>query len=234
MFSRCVNSVKIFREIEKEFEGPIPDCSLEMLKKYLKKRKSEGKSVIGNAFILNSKIKGGWTDKITYIFDTIEHVEKMYQDTDKSLQKTFLQAVYEDLLDVPGIGPFMAYQYAIDFSYSKRYLKDAPDIYDWTSLGLGAMRGMSRILYGNPNEKKPKLALEFSKNLLTSWKEYVDKTIDKEAEETINEAGEEHRTLILKNYFRFLDLKMSDVEHWLCEYDKYCRGGSRKRKYPGG
>jgi MoaA/NifB/PqqE/SkfB family radical SAM enzyme len=126
----------------------------------------------------------------------------------------------------------MAYQYICDFQYSIRYLNDRPDRYTWCSLGLGAKRGMRRILYGEPN--KGAIELKNVYELLQMWKEHVSKTLKLEIKNTyINMTTNKKLEDIEKDYMLFKDLKMCDVQHWLCEYDKYCRGGSKKRRYNG-
>jgi len=191
---------------------------------------------------VNSKTSNGWKDKVTYLFSLIKDVYELCASMpDRSLQiASTLEELYLTFITLDGVGPFMAYQYAIDFSYSERYLKNATDKYDWTQLGLGAVRGMNRILTGSPGRTKIPEAIRFTKEILAYWKNEVDKHLANEVFKTLqiarkkwNQSYELNEIAVFAMYEPFKDLTMSDVEHWLCEYDKYMRGGSKKRRYYG-
>lgn len=241
MIARYISRFDLFNLMKKEID--YPNVSRNRLKHYLWDRHEEGKPIVTNAFIVNSKVKGGYSDKINYMFNMLTCVEDELGDVDEYLRKCErLEDVYYILMKVPGIGPFMAYQYTIDFSYSNRYLKNAEDKDTWTSLGLGAKRGLSRINYDVPNQNVAE-PLKQAKAILELWKWHVAENIDNELEWVeqelekhdikINMDNEYMMHMLIKIYSRFSNLTMCDVQHWLCEYDKYCRGGSKKRKYPG-
>jgi hypothetical protein len=58
---------------------------------------------------------------------------------------TSLEQVYRSLLAYPGIGPFLAYQYAIDLNYSSLLDFDEADL---VVAGPGALDGISKCFYG--------------------------------------------------------------------------------------
>ena len=105
-----------------------------------------------------------------------------------------------------GWGPFMTYEVVTDLRHT-RYGRDATDIYTWANAGPGALRGLNRI-HGRP------------------LKQSVRKPVT------------EMRELLLEVQDEWPDdwpkLEMRDIEHSLCEYDKYLRtreGGRPRAKY---
>ncbi len=96
-----------------------------------------------------------------------------------------------------GWGPFVAYQVALDLSHT-RYLKDASDVADWSPVGPGSARGLNRV-HG--------------------------RAVDAPARE--EQALDEMRALAAEQRGRWPSeyprLRVSDIEHALCEFDKYER-----------
>lgn len=116
----------------------------------------------------------------------------------------------------PMISDFVSYEFACDLRHTK-VLKGAVDIYEWANPGPGAKRGILRIANENVNPV------------------YECKKI------TDNEALHAMRTLLkqsvlhLKDYMHILEMR--DIEHTLCEFDKYQRvlndeGRPRSRYHP--
>ncbi len=204
-------------------------------------REMQGKKekIFTNAFIVNSKVPGGWTDKVTYLFTLIRQINQLfYSDPDMFFIKCQrMKKMYSYFLTLPGVATFMAYQYTVDFTYSKRYLYMSVDKSSWVSLGLGAVRGMNRLISGEVTRKSILNPTMEATELLAEWEIYVFNYrmdwIDK-TQKIVNEKFKGRPIPNVRpmfNYFSELDLR--DVQTWLCEYDKYCRGGSKKRKYPG-
>lgn len=197
--------------------------------------------IFTNAFIVNSKgIDGGWVDKVTYIFKLIQYFNREYtalsfDDTLKSMDR--LEEAFTALKEAPGVGPFMAYQYCMDFAYSKRYLYSARDKFIWTYLGIGAQRGMNRLLHGEPKKTKILFDINIASWIYERWTDEIFKHLEDEIDFTYMQVKKVFSSVTRKdieNYYQpFRELHMGDVEHWLCEYDKFCRGGSKKRRYAG-
>jgi alpha-glutamyl/putrescinyl thymine pyrophosphorylase clade 1 len=122
-----------------------------------------------------------------------------------------LQASTEALMAFYGWGGFMAYEVVTDMRHT-RYLCNAPDIFTWANPGPGAKRGLNR-LYGRPLTAPIRVPQQVAEMRL------------------LLEQSGKHLPL------DFPRLEMRDVEHWLCEFDKYQRvatGEGRPRsKYPG-
>ncbi len=115
-----------------------------------------------------------------------------------SLEQTWALLAYEP--HYIGWGPFMSYEWVTDLRHT-RYLRNAVDIKTWANAGPGALRGLQRL-------RSPGGKLE-------------GKTVNS------HEALEGMREL-LKVASGFLPsgfplLEMRDIEHSLCEVDKYLR-----------
>lgn len=122
-----------------------------------------------------------------------------------------------------GWGPFMAYEVVTDLRHT-RYLNKAPDIYTWANAGPGAIRGLNR-LYGRPLNRKP-----MSRDTNAAMFRLM---------EDLNcyEGGNFPEVFGPWNGrpWRF---EMRDIEHTLCEFDKYERvrlgQGRMRSKYKVG
>lgn len=127
-----------------------------------------------------------------------------------------LEDAFERLCkQTPGFGPFLAYEVVSDLRWTP-LLEDADDIWQWANPGPGAMRGINRLLDipvgRHPTKRRPSGH---------PWY-YPVKVLDKE--EYIGWMEE----LMYISEDGWLDdhvpeLEMRDVEHSLCEYDKYMR-----------
>ena len=121
-----------------------------------------------------------------------------------------------------GWGPFMAYEVVTDLRHT-RYLERAPDIYTWANAGPGAIRGLN-LLYGRDWGAKPKATLtnQEMKTLMEELNAYGEREFCRVF------GGWE--TLTGKPRF-----EMRDIEHTLCEFDKYERvrlgEGKMRAKY---
>ncbi len=121
-----------------------------------------------------------------------------------------LQDAHAEIMKAPYLGSFMAYEIVTDLRHTP-LLCDAPDIDSWTVAGPGAARGLGWILYDDPTT--------FS---------YTSK----------------HQQDRMLGYMRELlgasrggdnwpqgwpDWEMREVEHTLCEYDKWRRGSKGQK-----
>lgn len=120
-----------------------------------------------------------------------------------------LEESHKLLMKYPWIGPFMAYEIVTDLRHTP-FLSGAKDILTWANPGPGATRGLQRI-YGPGMNEEEKLAAMRRLNSL-SW----------------------NPTLWDPDWPAW---EMREVEHVLCEHDKYQRAllgeGRPKQKYSG-
>lgn len=108
-----------------------------------------------------------------------------------------------------GWGPFMAYEVVTDLRHT-RYLRNASDICAWANAGPGALRGLNRLHGRSLNTKiSPRQANEEMRELL----------------DIVSKRWRKGRP----------QLEMRDIEHSLCEVDKYLRvklkEGKMRAKY---
>jgi len=116
-----------------------------------------------------------------------------------------LEQAHRVLLSLENVGPFIAYEWVTDLRHTY-LLRDATDIDTWCSFGPGAYRGLHRIL---GEEVSPK-AVPGAHDLMLQLLSIIRKRLPK------------------------MKFEMRDMEHSLCEFDKYMRvstGGRPKRWY---
>lgn len=107
-----------------------------------------------------------------------------------------------------GWGPFMAYEVVTDMRHT-RYLRNAPDLYTWANAGPGAIRGLNRLhLRGIKQNPKKHTTNEEMFELMKALNEINLPEFNRVFGE-VDDANP-----------RF---EMRDIEHSLCEYDKYQR-----------
>lgn len=152
-------------------------------------------------------------DTLTKVWDARWNLATCIRETN-SLQLTTLW-----LTQFPFIGDFMAYEMVSDMRHT-RLLRDAVDIYTWANPGPGAHRGLRRI-FGEPRMSKD-----------GQVEQYLVKTVMVERmQELLSRSAE-------KLGPDFPKLEMRDIEHSLCEFDKYSRvkllEGRPRQLYPGG
>lgn len=123
-----------------------------------------------------------------------------------------------------GWGPFMAYEVVTDLRHT-RYLRNAPDIWAWANAGPGAIRGLNR-LYGRDLAAKPRP--EQTNAEMIELMQELNALDARGFNETFGppQLGSPHVGP------RF---EARDIEHTLCEFDKYERvrlnEGKMRSKY---
>ena len=139
-----------------------------------------------------------WEDRAAFV----EVLEGKRQASLEQVWKLFQEPHYI------GWGPFMAYEVVTDLRHT-RYLEDAPDIYTWANAGPGAIRGLNR-LYGRNLEAKPRPEQTNAEmhQLMLELNRYDEPGFNA----TFGEPCDVNP--------RF---EMRDIEHSLCEADKYER-----------
>lgn len=129
-----------------------------------------------------------------------------------SKTKMSLQAVHAWLKSFDYVGPFHAYEVVTDLRWT-HLLSRAPDIYTWANPGPGCKRGLNRVMRRDKKAKpwanREELLNEMDIILEAAdahWVDFAHKMRDKFPK--------------LKTP---LEWEMRDVEHTLCEFDKYER-----------
>lgn len=115
-----------------------------------------------------------------------------------------LETAHRELMNLPFLGSFMAYELVTDLAHTC-YLDLAEDLDTWAAVGPGAARGLGRLTANDPSKfsytsvKSQRAMLEIMRELLECSR--------------------------LKEYWRWQGRRwrMREVEHTLCEFDKYER-----------
>ena len=178
----------------------------ERVRKILNKRKINGKQVYTGAYIITAG--GRSIPKIDYTIDHVltplyrtPHVPNSISACAHTMHG--LQDTHKFLMQFQGFGPFMAYEVVTDLRWT-HYLRNARDIMSWANAGPGAKRGLNRI-WGRPHRSSlsQEQALDEMQRLLKMSQ---------------HDCG--GRRPLLPHVPA---LEMRDIEHSLCEVDKYLR-----------
>lgn len=120
-----------------------------------------------------------------------------------------LQEMHSILMEAPFLGPFMAYEIISDIRWTTTGRR-APDIMTWANPGPGAARGIGWVEYGDPET--------FNRNN-TDDLDYMTGV-----------AMPKLLGYAQKNWpERWRPWEMREVEHWLCEYAKWCSATYHKK-----
>jgi hypothetical protein len=172
-----------------------------------------GLPIYGGAYSLSTSSIKMSKNKYT-VYECLDKLWERREEITEFLKCRFWSL--EQVFDVfrtgnPGISSFLAYEIVTDMRHT-RYLNHAPDIMSWANAGPGAVRGLNRI-QENPIEKKinPCQANKDMQYLLSQSRQCLSED--------------------------FPPMEMRDIEHSLCEFDKYQRVGTDKsflrQKYNG-
>lgn len=180
----------------------------------LGRERDQKKKLFTGAFLINSP---PGVPKLEAIAERIEVVWNNRAD----LMSFFLvgnrslQEAHKRLMQYDGMGGFMSYEVVCDLRHT-RFLEEAPDICTWTNPGPGCVRGLYRL-----NK------VEFSKKAGHGYSPPVPKDFLEQMRGLL--------AVLRRRLPKMPVLEMREVEHSLCEHDKYERvlweDGHAKRKY---
>ena len=127
-----------------------------------------------------------------------------------------LQSAWADLKTINYLGPFMSYEVVTDLRHVWP-LTNAKDIMTWANAGPGCARGLGRVVNGDC-----RLFNRGSKE---------DQSVMVEQMKQLLEMSKDSTFWPYNHLYRW---EMRTVEHWACEYHKYCNaveGERLKRRY---
>lgn len=151
-------------------------------------------------------------------------IDPLWKDQNKlikiCLKENTLQAAHAALKQYKHLGGFMSYEIVCDLRYTY-LLENATDVDTWCNIGPGALRGLQR-LKGLPVDLRGSRAQGGTPKLPRDWQESMQSIL----------------ALVRKELGPTMPrFEMREVEHSLCEDDKYERAlfsqGKMKRKYNG-
>lgn len=172
------------------------------MKRILHRNADKGRKIFTGAYIITNA--GSTEPKIDIMCDALGVMWRGRKRIHEAMMDDgTMQGCTSILSAYPMQGPFTSYEVICDMRYQKGMLWNAPDRKKWANLGPGARRGINRIISGN---KKPNV---FSG--MHSSERYV---------EFMQELLKSSRPN-LKSHVP--PLEMREIEHSLCEFDKYTR-----------
>jgi hypothetical protein len=159
--------------------------------------------VVTAAYVIKTPNGMNKLDGVLWSYDLIRPDCAAMQEKMKA-ENWSLQFATAHLATYPYLGPFMAYEIVTDLRHSS-LLEKAPDIMTWANPGPGCARGISRIVYDDPNVLK-----RSSREDVYFMNQQMYNLLYFANNEGMGPAA--HRPW-----------EMREVEHTLCEFDKYER-----------
>lgn len=233
-FALCVGRQINWPETLAELGALLVRFDPDKMKAKMRARQERGDKVFTTAYMITN---GGQSKpKIDYIVDDV--LTPLWQDGErirKWMHPRFSQAGepkdhvrWQRLRKYPGFGKFMAYEVITDMYYT-RYLSGC-DRTLWANAGPGALRGLNR-LQGRPATTsgfRGDDAVEMMRELRSQANGYIASLLNKRAAPFITAWSDQTNNG---------QLTLRDIEHWLCEYDKYERvrkgEGKPRQRYQG-
>jgi hypothetical protein len=192
---RLINKLETFMDF-----GGVPDIeTFPEFFKFLQDKKKEG-SVI---FTAAHQVMG--FDRLVKTINYLKkNIENLSSELVSAAQKRSLKMCQTIILTIPNIGNFFAWQIMCDLIEVKVLGRITDN--QWACLGPGAKNGMRRIF-----------CLETMRGELRHTRLLRDLCRSKGSKSGFAQLGLQFPLILLK------DLSLKNVEHALCEYDKYFR-----------
>lgn len=133
-----------------------------------------------------------------------EYIAKIWLDCAAQGEPTSLEKAWDFLRQYPYLGDFMAYEVVTDLRFTS-LLENAPDALSWANPGPGAARGLARVL-GLPLDSFNRHSAKDRQELIAGMRELLEYS-----------KKQEHWPQEWPKW------EMREVEHTLCEFDKYER-----------
>ncbi len=182
------------------------------VRKILRHRKKSGHKVFTGAYLLGGGIPPGG-DRINHMIDNVLNplykawsaLEYLPFVEDEGLvsPRNSLRQAWLWFKQHKGIGDFIAYEIVSDLRHTW-YLENAYDIHTWANPGPGALRGLTRVWGHHPKTRRKNGFIFPKADAIAAMQLLLEKSKDR-----------------LPDWMP--PWEMRDVEHWLCEFDKYER-----------
>ena len=164
-------------------------------KKVLRKMKADKRQIFTGAYIITNS--GSTRPKIELAAEALTELwNGLHTIVNEITRVNSLEYACLVLQRYPMMGKFTSYEVVTDMRHTK-ILNNATDIYTWANPGPGAKRGLNRIFRGHRGKKPAGGTQQYISEMQALMNDI--KVIDKKR------------------------LEMRDIEHSLCEFDKYER-----------
>lgn len=162
--------------------------------KHLNEYKSKGNVIFGNAYLMPSGHTEGYTSRLDFFEAMLEQLIAS-GDLMALYNSSVIEFSFDILRKYKGMGDFLAYQYALDYSYRHKHV----DYDSFIVPGVGCVRGMKKVFPGITRKEMPAV--------LSALTEFG--------------MGPSFRPLEVDG--QVFPLRGNDVQNLFCEYDKYTR-----------
>lgn len=176
--------------------------------KILKEYYEKGNSICTPGFLTTARAHGNSYKKYLMPFIIVNDLNNRFPNLDNYLKHNTIENITNFFAkNALCTAMFMAYEYASDIVYTKRYNDPCrpTDIDTYCSCTIGSLRGLRRLCgekYNNRVKINVDDCIQFLlrelKNRFSTVSTYYDK-------------------------FVYPEIHAREIEHWLCEYDKYSR-----------
>lgn len=200
--ARRINWPPTLQELMDRRAWPVKNWNPDLVEKVLDARTERGEQVYTGAYMITAETGPEHTGKTKSHTTAFSSLDKLYQnrrEIEPRLHDTLGSAYISILGQGFAWGPFMTYEVVTDLRHT-RYLNKAADIMTWANAGPGAKRGLNRV--AGRDVKKP--------------------VHEDQAVAEMQELLKKSKTL-WPNDRDYPRLEMRDIEHSLCEFDKYER-----------
>ena len=162
------------------------------------------------AYIISSPPGYSKLDGVLKIVDDFNRKSdwRHWTDCDPAGNECTLEAAWEFLKDNKYFGPFHSYEMVTDLRHTA-LLERAPDVMTWASVGPGCRRGLNRVMGRDKRDHAVKTA-----DMLDEMRELLAHSRNTEFWPNLGHS---------KNAAQWPRWEMREVEHTLCEFDKYER-----------
>jgi hypothetical protein len=186
---------------------------------------------VTGAYIISTPPGYKKLDGALHIIDTFNKKSgwRHWVDNDPVGNECTLEAAWEWLRETPYLGTFHSYEIVTDLRHT-RWLDKAPDVYTWANIGPGARRGMNRIMdrprpgvtgRGRWGQKYP------TEQVLREMRSLLALSLDAmywpQFTKSMGFGGLPRGAGMFCSPGDWPRWEMRDVEHTLCEFDKYER-----------
>lgn len=196
---KLFNKIETWQLLAENFEElRISSFNLQACDALLTRAIQQGVRIYSAAYIMpNAPRKEGVFYKHRTHLDLVDYIINC-GIIDKIVDARSMSELFEVLMSIPSIGPFLAYQFAIDLSYSEHFSFDEND---FVQPGPGALHGLAKCF---------KTFGDYSAAELIAWVK------DRQHVEF------EKRNLVFKDLWG-RPLHLIDCQNLFCETDKYAR-----------
>ncbi len=192
---RLFGRIDTWERIPDDFKD-VPHVKIKKLIKWADHQMFDrGERLYTTAYIMGSC--EGVTRNAFYLTGLENYILRKPEALDTLLFSFEVAPRFELLRTLPGFGGFLAYQFALDYSYVR---VDFQHLRDFCVAGPGAQRGASKLTGGKISKKAVEaLCIQLSNLYQETGRPFAGVTFDG------------------------CYLKANDIQNCLCEFDKYCR-----------